>query len=113
MTLVFTLSMPGRASWNGRWSGEDRIYAITKNFTTKKGKEKAAKILADGYYSYRWSDGWAAGISVKEVTSQEARKIRKKSQGFCGYDWMVDSIMAHGAIYASHDEIPKQEGVNV
>ena len=25
--IVFTLNMPHRGSWNGRWSGEGKIYA--------------------------------------------------------------------------------------
>lgn len=33
------------------------------------------------------------------VTGEQARTIRKKSEGFCGYDWMVDSILNDGAIY--------------
>lgn len=108
MTLVFTLSMPGRASWNSRWSGEERSYCIVKSFASKKAKDKAAKILERGYYSYGWSDGWRAGINVKQADSAGARKARKNSQGFCGYSWMVTSILEHGAIYASHDEIPKK-----
>lgn len=103
MTLVFILSMPGRASWNGRWSGEDRCYAIVKSFTGKRGKEKAEEILKQGYYSYGWSDGWRAGIEVKQVDSDQARKYRKNSKGFCGYDWMVKSIIDHGVITTEHD----------
>jgi hypothetical protein len=109
MKLVFTLSMPGCASWNGRWSGAGKLYAIVRGFNGKKGREKAQAILTKGYFSYGWSDGWRAGISVKEVTQSEVRQIRRTAQGFCGYDWMVDSIVNHGAIYASTDEIPKQE----
>jgi len=109
MTLAFILSMPGRSSWNGRWSGEDRCYAITKVFKSKAQIEKAREILQRGYYSYGWSDGWRAGIQVKDLSQVEATKLRRKSAGFCGYDWMVDSILRHGAIYASQDEIPKAE----
>jgi hypothetical protein len=31
---------------------------------------------------------------VRAVDAKEARQIRKKSEGFCGYDWMIDSIKA-------------------
>ena len=104
MTLVFILSMPGRASWNGRWSGEDNLYAIVKSFTGKKGKEKAEKILEIPHYSYGWSDGWRAAIQVSQVDSAAAKRYRKNSKGFCGYDWMVESIVKHGAIYTDHEK---------
>ena len=104
MILVFTLSMPGCNSWNGRWSGEGRCYAITRNFTGKKGEEKGRTIATTGYYHYSFGDGWAAGITVEHVTPAEARKARAKSVGFCGYDWMVDSIIRHGKILNSLQE---------
>lgn len=101
MILSFTLSMPGNNSWNGKWSGQDNFYAIVKHFgSSKKSKEKAEKILKDGYFSYDFGDGWRAGISVKQVDSATARKIRKQSRGFCGYDWMVESILNKGYIEA-------------
>lgn len=103
MILSFRLSMPGRNSWNGGWSGEDRLYVITKTFTSKKSIEKARKILEKGYYSYCWSDGWRAGIEVSEVSSKEAARLRKKSAGFCGYNWMVDTIISYGEPMASHE----------
>lgn len=103
MILSFTLSMPGRASWNGGWSGEDRLYVKTKSFTSKKAIEKARKILEKGYYVYCWSDGWRAGIAVAEVDSRKAAQLRKKSAGFCGYDWMVDTIIDYGQPMATHE----------
>ena len=101
--LVFTLSMPNCSSWDGKWSGEGRKYAIVKTFTGVKKTLKAAVIRDNGYYHYSWSDGWAAGITVKEVDSSQAAKIRKESQGFCGYDWMVDSILMYGKPMADHE----------
>ena len=90
MLMSFELSMPGVASWNGKWSGEKNMYVIVRSF----GK-KAPKI---GYYGYSFGDGWRAAVTVREVTSAAARKLRKDSAGFCGYDWMVDSIISHGKI---------------
>ena len=101
--------MPGCPSWNGRWSGEATLYAIIKNFSSRKAKAKAQEILSKGHYSYGWSDGWRASIQVREVSAGEVRSIRKKSKGFCGYDWMVESILKHGKILADHevkDEAP-------
>ena len=95
MILVFELSMPGVASWNGKWSGEKDCYAVVRSL---KNKELVKRIVECGSYSYRWDDGWSAMVTVKVVTSVEANKIRKKSKGFCGYDWMVDSIIKHQKI---------------
>ncbi len=100
--------MPNAASWNGKWSGEGRCYAIVKNFPGKKGEAKAAEILAKRSYYYGWSDGWGASVSVKMVTPAESRSYRKRSVGFAGYDWMVASIIRYGKIYATHEE-PKAE----
>ncbi len=102
MLLSFTLSMPGVNSWDGRWSGEKSLYVVVRNLGRgKSATERAQAILDTGYYSYSFGDGWRAGVSVREVTSSEARKLRKISSGFHGYDWMVDSIIAHREIIAS------------
>jgi hypothetical protein len=100
-TLVFKLSMPNRNSWNGGWSGEDREYNIVKNFgRSKKAKDKAEKLLEKESFYYNFGDGWGASVSVRQVDAAGARKARKLSDGFCGYDWMVSSIVSHGEIRA-------------
>ena len=48
-------------------------------------------------------DGWGANVNVKIVDSKEAAKVRKKTKGFCGYDWMIDSIIERQEIKASHE----------
>lgn len=95
--LEFTLSMPGRASWDGRWSGEDRAYLLYKMVPDAVAKRLLGP---DGksYWSHRWSDGWRAGIDARVMKPGERRK---KSAGFCGYDWMVSNILSHGSPYAS------------
>lgn len=98
MTLIFTLSMTNVASWNGKWSGRDKLYCIVKPCTTKKAIAKARTILEQRSFYYNFGDGWGASISVHEATSVDARNARKSSQGFCGYDWMVSSILEHGKI---------------
>lgn len=93
--------MPGNNSASGRWSGDDRFYAKVINFgKTIKGAAKAQKILDEGNYCYSFGDGWMACVSVREVTGNESRSVRRKSNGFCGYDWMVNSIRYDGAIFA-------------
>jgi hypothetical protein len=96
MHFAFTLSMPSNNSWNGRWSGEERLYVRVKSFSTRPYKEQLAKLV--GYHSYRFGDGWVAAVSVKVVDADEKKKLLKKSAGFCGYDWMIDSLILHGEI---------------
>jgi hypothetical protein len=109
MTLAFILSMPNRASWNGRWSGENDIYAIVKSFPGKKRGAHAANLVAQRFFSYDFGDGWRASVEVRSVNGTESRQLRKRSKGFCGYNWMVDSIIQDGAIYGPTQPKPQQE----
>ena len=83
MLIAFELSMPHVGSWNGRWTGEDRLYARVVNFTNRYGTSKASKdkansILEKENYHYNFGDGWGANIEVKVVSASQATKIRKK-----------------------------------
>ncbi len=97
-TIAFTLSMPGVNSWDGKWSGDGDCYVIVKRFCGKKAAANAASILRCSRYSYSFGDGWCAAVAVADVDAKHARKLRARSRGFCGYDWMVESIMRHGVI---------------
>lgn len=111
MILCFKLSMPNVGSWNGKWTGESNLYVIVRNFgKTKKGTIKAKGLLnrktpqfasqpESGHYYYNFGDGWGAGVDVYPVDAKEAGRLRRKSNGFCGYEWMVDSIVDYGGIY--------------
>lgn len=102
MKICFTLSMPSNNSWNGKWSGDEKLFAIIHNVgRSKKAKDQAKEIISKGNYSYNFGDGWCARICAKFVNSEQAKKIKRKSQGFCGYDWMVDSILTHNKIIAN------------
>lgn len=94
--VKFTLSMPGVGSWNGRWSGEGRHYFLVRKLGDKKIDE--LKIPTSWYY--RWDDGWAASIKADIVPAGDRVG---KSDGFCGYEWMVDSIIGHGDIQTPED----------
>ncbi|WJM80533.1 hypothetical protein [Pectobacterium brasiliense] len=92
---IFELSMPNRGSWNGGWSGERDKYVkfrtipLSGNENIKDGKS----------YYYNFGDGWGANVSVKIVEGVKAKnQAIKGSKGFCGYDWMIDSILKHGKI---------------
>ena len=96
MLLSFTLSMPGNNSWDGRWSGDSVLLARVVNFGRgKKATARAEEILKEGYFHHNFGDGWRACVTVKEVDAAEARKIRRRSKGFSGYDWMIESIRQH------------------
>jgi hypothetical protein len=97
MHIAFQLSMPGNNAWNGRWSGENDLYVRVLTVSdAQKTREKFEKLI--GYHTYNFGDGWRAGIEVKEVTGAEKRQLVKKSKGFCGYEWMIDSLRYHGKI---------------
>jgi hypothetical protein len=106
MLIAFELTMPNVGSWNGKWTGEDRYYARVFNFTKRYGQsktaiEKANAILKGKNYYYSFVDGWGANVETKKVTVAEAAKIRRRSKGFCGYDWMIESILNCGKILNS------------
>ncbi len=99
MLIEFLLSMPNAASWNGKWSGEGRYYSVVKPVP----KAKALELLKKDSYYYGWDDGWGASVSVEHVDSRQAQKARRKSVGFCGYEWMVKSIIEYGEIKARRE----------
>lgn len=86
--------MPGNNSWNGKWSGEGKCYAAKRRV-----KDSTADKLTGRTFSYNFDDGWRAGVESKTVDAKTCRAVMKRSQGFCGYEWMIDSIIADGAIY--------------
>lgn len=100
--------MPGTNSWNGRWSGEETLYAIIKKFpNTLKAQARADEILKQGYYSHNFGDGWRAGISVRRPKdAKDLNNVRKKTRGFCGYDWMVENILSHGSASDKKEDVP-------
>lgn len=90
--IVFELTMPNRGSWNGKWSQEERHFV-----RCYKEKDVPIKYWDRDFYYY-WDDGWTACVSVKKVSYVEAKKLEKASDGFCGYDWMISSIIKCGKI---------------
>jgi hypothetical protein len=87
--VLFRLGMPGVGSWNGRWSGEGRNYVLVRSIPA----ERVAALGIPTSWRYGWSDGWAASVSARVMEKGERRP---KSDGFAGYDWMVDNIIRWG-----------------
>ena len=96
MILAFQLDKPGCDFWDGKWSGVGKKCLLTRAFRSNVGIEQAKEILAKGYYHYRFPDGSSVGVIVCEVSIAQAGNLRKSSHGFCGYDWMVDTICKYG-----------------
>ena len=97
MILGFTLTMPNVGAWNGKWAGEKNIYFRKRNVP----KQQAIKLLGENEcmnFHYSWNDGWGANVNVRIMDAKEANKLQNHSRGFCGYDWMIDSILEHGEI---------------
>ena len=99
--LLFTLSMPCNNSWNGRWTGEGNCYARARSVSAAK----KAEVLKQSYHTYSFGDGWVAAVSIQDIPAAKARRIEKQGRGFCGYDWMIDSIIKHGDI-----RLPERNG---
>lgn len=106
ITLCFRLSMPNSNSWNGKWSGEGKTYAIFKKFSGLKGIAKAQELLDERSFYYSFGDGWGASVNIQAIAGPDLAKMRRLSSGFCGYDWMVESILKYGKII-NDSQIPQ------
>ena len=94
--------MPNVGSWNGKWTGAAKKYYVIKKLSDRymKSKDHFKDLLEKGKDSWHYSfgDGWGAGILVEIIDGVESRKRKKASAGFCGYEWMIDSICMYGEI---------------
>ena len=100
--VVFRLSMPNVASWNGKWSGAGKNYVIVKKLTDKIVSELGITEEKGNSWYYGWDYGWGAEVSAR--IAQKGERM-KKSDGFCGYGWMVDNILAYGSPYGKPKEV--------
>ncbi len=101
MKVSFQLTMPNVGSWNGKWTGAAKKYWVIRTYRSKEDKEKISNLLAARDYQsfyYNFGDGWGANIRIEIVGPGEARQREKHSAGFCGYEWMINSILKHGKI---------------
>lgn len=103
MKVSFQLTMPNVGSWNGKWTGASKEYFVIRTFTKKEvDNNKTLSNFRDGGHSwtfpYDFGDGWTARVIAQIVDAPEANNRLKRSAGFCGYEWMIDSILKHGKI---------------
>lgn len=87
--VKFILTMPNVGSWNGKWSGEKDEFSIIKKIPEKLFKQ----FQLPATFHYNFGDGWTACIEMRLAKSRE-----KATNLFCGYDWMIDSILEHKKI---------------
>jgi len=101
--LSFKLTMPNVGSWNGQWTGAEKLYYSIRKPPLKQQRELDGK----GFF-YDFGDGWGASVRVEKIDSQEANRRRKLSCGFAGYDWMIDEILEYGRILTRSERIRKE-----
>lgn len=101
--ILFELSMPNKGSWNGKWSQEGQL------FVRARREHDVPKEYWNKSFYYRWDDGWTACVTTTKMTASEARKLERKSKGFCGYDWMIESIIRHGIIRTRAEWVERRE----
>lgn len=115
MIISFELTMPNVGSWNGKWTGADKKYyhirKVSKKYFDKQEHFKDLQAKSRDSWYYNFGDGWGANVSAEIVNSQEATKRRKLSKGFCGYEWMVDSIVYYGVIQTANQRKSEINGV--
>jgi hypothetical protein len=95
--IMFMLTMPQKGSWDGKWTGENKLYVLIRMVS-----KEAAERLLDGnkvkQWDYNFGDGWVAQIDGRYIEEGESNEFTRKSAGFAGYDWMVDSLLIDGTI---------------
>ena len=92
--IKFELSMPNVGSWNGKWTGEKNNYYRVYKMSKKSTKNLLGESDKKSWW-YNFGDGWSASV-VASIVPTGLRL--PKSDGFCGYDWMIDSIRSYGEI---------------
>lgn len=90
--IMFELTFPCRGSWNGKWSGEKDRHCVFMR------ENRVPRNFVGQTYLYDFGDGWTAKIEVTKIDYGSYRKMKKVPTGFCGYNWMVKSIVSKGKI---------------
>lgn len=106
VVVKFILTMSKIGSWNGKWSGTDKEYALYQEVTEFKW------VCLKNEYFYDFGDGWEVCIKViNPAVTPELGWSRRHvcTDGFCGYEWMVDAILLRGKIITKEDWRREQE----
>lgn len=91
--VSFVLTVPKHNTWNNRWSGQNDFFCVVRLVDKNKAEEIDGKS-----YDYDFKDGWMNRIHCEIIKRDEAKKLIKRSSGFMGYEWMIDSIIKNNKI---------------
>lgn len=61
-------------------------------------------------WQYSWGDDWRANIEAKAVSDVECSEMLSVNVGFCGYEWMLNSIIKYDKILTA-SEMKEKESV--
>ena len=75
---------------NGRWDGSGKNYLKGISF---EDDDEGLKKFNAGKHFFDFEDGWEACVTVIRATADKKRKANEITEGFAGYDWMIDSII--------------------
>lgn len=106
--VAYILTMPNKGSWDGKWSGEKDLHVRVRKINEAAWAKKVTKEpeIVGKTFTHDFGDGWTAQIEVKEVTLDQAKKLKSRSVGFSSYDWMIASLIKYGDIRWDQD-LPK------
>jgi hypothetical protein len=91
--VEFELFMPYRPT--SSTFGKDKAFVVYRSL----GFEDVVRLFntsqtdARESWNHHWNDGWGARVDGRITASGEKRR---KSDGFAGYEWMVDNIVRYG-----------------
>lgn len=111
MILMYSLTMSNRESWNGKWSGEEEGHYIFKTVRAKCDIKRAEELNGKTFW-HNFGDGWTACIDCRIIDSKQKQYYAKKNGGFCGYDWMCNSIW-HGWVDTNWDKIYHEKPIEI
>lgn len=86
MLLRFEITMPNNNAWDGKDRGNKGSHFAFRNVD----KKTADRLDGKNFY-YNFGDGWGCNIKV-------TKNKRCNTNGFRGYEWMIDSIIEHNEI---------------
>lgn len=101
--LLFEYGHSRIGSWDGKWSGEGSVFA-KEVLLTKERKQHLESLGIDckkgvkHKFSHDFGDGWVAEINMTVGNKKDFKEIMKASQGFMGYEWLIDSILKYGKV---------------
>lgn len=95
--LVFELTVPRAGSYNGKWSQADKRHILVRDVPITRYRYKYSD-FDNKTWTYNFGDGWVASIKCTVCDRYVASEYRKISGDFCGYEWMVDSILNYDNI---------------